>query len=522
MNTRSKHSAFSAVQQGMGATLGISRTSLWALLISASTFVMLVVFRTELLSLPLQTLCITATGGVFACLILVANLYPTGVWSAPSVYLIMFALFHFGLVTVFGFGVLSEEMRRIVSSWFLSSRTPLAIYLSTLGMVSFAIGAATSALLDHHQQKRVIVSKANIEFNRSLSHYFVIIGFLLVVTSIFWWMVISIMSGGLYIFVGTYRNYLDATAGQPLALLNIFVALGLSIVSLSSGERSIAYRRWAYLSFLLYAALATPLGLRGEILVPILAAVTIRAHQGTRPSLKSTILLGTLLLFGISFIRSLRQMGLAMIGSGTVSVNAFDALAEMGSSLRPTTDVLEWLWQGDSLLRGASYWAPFDRALCTIAFDPTCLPAREDFRLLNVLIAERVGPVGFSPVAEATFNFGNIGVTMVMFLLGFGLGCLTRADRSTIGTAMVAVVLVPLLYNVRSAFTSFPIQLFVGFVVVICAVALSKMFPLRGKYELGSKHAHVQRTSGSIPKPKSSFESDLLYHVTIRMYKCWR
>src|SRR5665811_82724 len=128
MNTRSKHSAFSAVQQGMGATLGISRTSLWALLISASTFVMLVVFRTELLSLPLQTLCITATGGVFACLILVANLYPTGVWSAPSVYLIMFALFHFGLVTVFGFGVLSEEMRRIVSSWFLSSRTPLAIY----------------------------------------------------------------------------------------------------------------------------------------------------------------------------------------------------------------------------------------------------------------------------------------------------------------------------------------------------------------------------------------------------------
>ena len=58
------------------------------------------------------------------------------------------------------------------------------------------------------------------------------------------------------------------------------------------------------------------------------------------------------------------------------------------------------LFQGDPLLWGASYWGPIDRNLTYIVPGWTRLPAEDDPRLLNVVIQDRVGPVGFSPIAE--------------------------------------------------------------------------------------------------------------------------
>ena len=37
----------------------------------------------------------------------------------------------------------------------------------------------------------------------------------------------------------------------------------------------------------------------------------------------------------------------------------------------------------------------------------------DDLRIANVLVADRVGAIGYSPVAEAYRNFGSLGVVIV-------------------------------------------------------------------------------------------------------------
>ena len=86
--------------------------------------------------------------------------------------------------------------------------------------------------------------------------------------------------------------------------------------------------------------------------------------------------------------------------------------------------------------------------------------------MFNVEIANRVGQIGGSPVAEAFHNFGTVGVVLFMAVLG---ALLVRLERRS--DAVVGVVLLPLLIQVRNSFAPVPVQIGIGLLLV----ALTRM-----------------------------------------------
>ena len=102
----------------------------------------------------------------------------------------------------------------------------------------------------------------------------------------------------------------------------------------------------------------------------------------------------------------------------------------MGGSLHPVENVVRWRAEGDPLELGASYWAPLERAAAWVLPGLGTAAAEDDMRIMNVLVTDRVGPIGFSPVAEAYRNFGAPGVAIVLGLLGAALAWIDRiVDR---------------------------------------------------------------------------------------------
>ncbi|MCA1598914.1 MAG: O-antigen polysaccharide polymerase Wzy family protein, partial [Chloroflexi bacterium] len=160
-----------------------------------------------------------------------------------------------------------------------------------------------------------------------------------------------------------------------------------------------------------------------------------------------------------------------------VSASPLDALTELGSSLRPVSEVVYWRATGDQFIDGASYWAPFDRALAKIIPGRgwKLPPAEADPRVLGSLATMRGdGAIGFSVVAEAYRNFGPAGVCAIMALIGLLLGRLDLWPPTAGRQAMLGVLLVPLLVEVRNDFTAIPFQILEGCVVVYVVLAIAR------------------------------------------------
>jgi hypothetical protein len=255
------------------------------------------------------------------------------------------------------------------------------------------------------------------------------------------------------------------------------MSLGLSLIWTADRPELHRLRSIAVSSFAFFALFALPIGLRGEVLFPLVAAIVIRSKRGRTPSLRATLIAVLIVLLAISVLKELRQVGLSAAPSGEVNGNISDGLSELGGTLRPVTEVIGWRMQGDDYIRGNSYIAPFDRALCRLFPGRDCVSGLDDMRLMNVLVQERVGPIGFSPIAEAFYNFGRTGIIVIMGVYGLVVGFLNRPGASPLFLAMTAVIFAPMLINVRNSFVPVPANLFEGFLLIGLALACSKFFP---------------------------------------------
>jgi len=86
---------------------------------------------------------------------------------------------------------------------------------------------------------------------------------------------------------------------------------------------------------------------------------------------------------------------------------------------------------------------------------------------MNVLVQERVGPIGFSPIAEAYRNFGMFGIVFVLLGIGLLVGWMDRWPSNDFRNAILGVILLELLINVRNAFTATPSHLIIGLGIVM-------------------------------------------------------
>jgi hypothetical protein len=437
-----------------------------ALLLSTAPFYVPALQQTSLKNLALIAL-IT----IFILFAIVLRMTERRIWSASSVYLVVFCLFHFGAVIPLSLNIIpSSELQLSLSRWFDRTYTHTATLLALLGLFTYVVGVHIASLPNKKENQN---ADPHEEYIRPILAG---LSFVLLLSGIVVWFVVIFLSGGIEVIIGSYRDYLDVAALPFIGYTSFAyfaISLGFPLLIATPSSR---LKINGTIIFAIWAMVAIPLGLRGEALFPLAAAAVIAAKQRSFSiSVVRTLLIAIVLLSLISAVRQLRQVGIREYDAiAELRTNPVEALIEMGSSLRPVTEVLVWEAAGEEYILGSSYWAPIERAFRRVVPGIARIPAEQDKRLMNVLVQQRVGPIGFSPIAEAYRNFGYIGVGVFMLLIGLIMGRLDRWPSGLIRNAYIVVIIVPLLIQIRNDFTPVPFQLIAGFLIVQIAVSVGQ------------------------------------------------
>ncbi len=387
---------------------------------------------------------------------------PYGVLSASTIYTGILCLFHFGLTSSIALGVeVTPHMEEATWTWLYTDYAIQGAWLGLVGVASCTLGI-TAAQLSPMRVLPALPSGSRVDE---------VLGTLaagMLVFSVLGWAVILVSRGGVGVFAGSYVSMLEETRGSRLSTLYLMLNISVPLLAATTWRSTHA---WGAAAFLGFAVLGLPLGLRGEVMFPVAAALIVKARSGLRVSLPRTALIAGLILASITLIRDVRDVGISNLGEAKeISVNPLHGLMELGGSIRPVVEVVRWYDQGDDFILGASYWATVDRPVRRIVPWLDRIPAEDDERIMNVLVYNRnVGAIGFSPIAEAFRNFGNGGVVVILFITGLVVGRLDQLPHDPTWTAVVGVATVPLLNQVRNSFISLPASagLAVGLVLAV-------------------------------------------------------
>ena len=383
-----------------------------------------------------------------------------GLWTAVGVYAAVFWCFHFGLVAALGSGIVEPlELSLWDQLWVLGPFGGDAAYIALIGVLACAGGAG---LVQCWQPALPPVGPAG---DRA-PHPHGIAGSVLVLGAIAAWGAVVVATGGVGGFFSSYGDYLQRTEEFGALLSIVWLALGFGLVLAVTGGAG-RVRDAAIAGFGVFALIALPIGLRGEVMFPSIAALVALARSGWALSAGRTCAFAMALLLIIPAVKEVRHTGLRGLPDLVLELRVFDAFVEMGGSLHPVEKVVRWHAEGEPLEMGSSYWAPLERAAARILPGVDAGAAENDLRIMNVLVTDRVGAIGFSPVAEAYRNFGAVGVVLVMALLGAAFARIDRIQDGSLAVLVIATVYLSLLTNVRNSFISVPAQCGVGLLLIV-------------------------------------------------------
>ncbi|HNH81739.1 MAG TPA: O-antigen polysaccharide polymerase Wzy [Acidobacteriota bacterium] len=392
------------------------------------------------------------------CLAGTARLVKGGVSSAPFVFLVVFSVFHFGALVIFGLGIpFSDAQNYTLQQWFFSSDTQLGGYLSLLGLLGATLGVFLGQIKFGTGQRQVFPALVSSD---RLAGW---LGIVILGTCLAAWFGSVWVVGGSSVFTGSYESFLLATSDTNLSWLYFGIGFGLVWLACTTEKR---IKQVGLGAFIGWALIALPLGLRGEVLFPGVTYWVLSRRSETQKSAWKVAILGLCLLSVISALRVIREVGVENVQLASLTASPSEAMVELGSSLRPVSTVVTWTENGDEFLNGASYWAPIDRALVWVIPGWGRVNAEDDDRILNVQVMKRVGPIGFSPVAEAYYNFGPLGVVIAMMITGWLIGWISGFADSPLNRALLGVTFLPVLIQIRNSFVAVPFQLIVGLATV--------------------------------------------------------
>jgi hypothetical protein len=390
----------------------------------------------------------------------------SGVWTATGAYAAVFWCFHFGLVAVLATGLVGVSDLSVWDfSWILGPYGTDAARLALAGALAFASGAALTLGIRRSTLTHVPPPPA-----MEPAHPYGNAGSMLVFAGIGVWGAIVLMTSGPRGFFASYFEYLAAAADYAPMLGVAWLAIGFGLVLAVTGKGG-SLRTAATAAFAALTILVLPIGIRGEVMFRGVAALVAAARCGRRLSTAKAVGLAAALLVLIPFIREVRLTGVRGLPNAVVEARTYESLAEMGASLHPVEKVVRWRSEGDPWEGGSSYWAPIERAAARLLPGFESVAADQDLRITSVLVTDRVGAIGFSPVAEAYRNFGPTGVVIVMSLFGAVLAAIDTIRVRRTAVLTLAVVYVPLLVNVRNSFVAVPAHCAFGLSVIL-ALAL--------------------------------------------------
>jgi hypothetical protein len=190
-------------------------------------------------------------------------------------------------------------------------------------------------------------------------------------------------------------------------------------------------------------------------------------------------------LLAVPALRSLRENPLAQRSLSDVAFEAhpLTAVEEVGGSLRPLVHTLE-LMENEPYRWGYTYWQAVWMVMPNLALNwEADIYAAVDELPPSLWMARLAAPwhyyhgggLGFSAVAEPYMNFGVAGVMAFFPLLAAALVWCDRLDGlRPARVAVWAMVLGPLLWTARNAFTVFVRPAVWGVLVVAAAYLVSR------------------------------------------------
>lgn len=417
------------------------------------------------------------------------------IWSPTVMFFSVFAVFHFGLALVVWSGGQTQDV-----AWFTDAAVPTAFIVVAWGAIGLLFGMllpdAVRMVREHLARNgpgsRTTLSEA-VALPQPETQAVLLprVGTALVVLSVLAWAAIVLPRVGGRLWGVSYGDFLLATDDTALPWVYFWLALGFAM-SVLPGSRTAT--RWSVAVFGLWALIALPIGLRGEVMFPAAAACMIASHRLRRVGVVPALVVMLIVLSLAALFKEVRKQGWSGVEWSVQTVNPASAVKELGQSLRPTVEVIRWVEGGDKPLAGGSYWAPIERGFLRLFPIQVRDAGDDDARLLNVRVQQRVGPIGFSPVAEAYYNWGVIGVVLVHLVIGWLVATLAVDPPTLLRQAMMSVILVPLLIHIRNSFAAFPAQVIIGLVVVLALVVLEEWLRAR---QLGSGRAALDRSDAT-------------------------
>lgn len=384
----------------------------------------------------------------------IAGTARAGQWSLAFLSFLILYLFHAGLFVAPALtGGPPRVFERLNPAWWDRTDLPLLVSYVAVGLTAFTVGALIAGRIWGDRTSRSIFpappdgsSLAALSMRRSIAT----IGSIVMFASVVAWFTINIEASGPVFFLQPYLDYLDGVAGTSAGTTTTAIAISLPMVVQDLRDR---LSRIAVGAFAVFALAGLPLGLRGEVLMPLVVAVAVvMAYVANRPR---WLLAGAsiVVLLTITVVRQLRQVGLGNLGDAVVTVNPLDSIEELGYSVRVLAYSLQWHeGGGEPFVFGQTYIHPVVRNLSTV-FGIQNPDASSDLGLFNSVIRSRIGEVGGSVMGEAHFNFGLAGIAAILMLWGFAIGSSARA-RSPLGIAIAAVIGVLFILQVRDASTA--------------------------------------------------------------------
>lgn len=439
--------------------------------------VLLLLLESELSHLSLRHAALMTVASAVGIGLLIYRTDSRGTCAFPFLYFLVLSIFHCGLYLTFLLPAgPSSSMTDQVALWFARGPSVRAAYLVNLGLACYAVGYAASQLIA--RQPRIALdgqghSAATFkEHSRGLAAA----GCLATVVATAAWFVISVLEAGFDFFLGSYLAYLRDTSGSAVTWAYLGIFLGVVLCSLNTRDR---FGQIGLLTFGLFAVPAFLLGLRGEVLFPLVTVVGVLGCQRRLWRDRSFWLACAVVLLAISFVSQARIEGLAAVNRSEVALSPVRAVAEMGFSVRPVATSVKWHEDGaEPYLRGSTYWAPVDRQVKAL-LDLPVPPAEVDYRLMNVEIGNRAGPIGGSVIAEAHHNGAAVGVVLVLGLCGLIAGFLFRSPHSAASVAFSGLMAALLLMHVRNSFAPIPVWGVLGSGLIGLGLVLAKVLAHR-------------------------------------------
>ena len=389
---------------------------------------------------------------------------PRGIGAVSSIYLMVFMVFHLALVLCYAVGLveLSSDFDERIWMWFETPAT-----CSARGAGGDRRGRAGGRQNAGHFMR--IASDGSYEMRRRTRPALGNAGAILLLASCVAWFYIIVILAQIDL-LGGYEAFYTGIGDFDITYIECLISLGLVVTLLGPGG---SMKMAALLAVCVWAVAVLLLGHRGAILFPVAGAAASLGLQRRLLSPFKALIAAVILLGLIAAIRELRRTGVREADDLAVSVSPVDGLMELGSSLRPVREAFLWIQQGDEYSRGASFWAPFDRALYHVIPGWSRPAAELDERLLKNIVEQRAGAIGFSNLAESYYNLGPWGVLLEFMAIGFLFGKMdfwpARAHLQTIA----GVCLIPLLVHVRNTFTPVPAQVIVGLGNLLAAATIT-------------------------------------------------